>query len=132
MLLGVIVAICTVAGGAHGAEASTRKPGVARKDAGARKDLRPAAEVVGRVVDAFGHAVANATVVVTPARPDRTWNAPRTQSDASGRFRFIGLPPGDYVFVALHGEHAGGVSPVMPVERTLEVVLVVGNTVISA
>ena len=127
MLAGVIVAICTVAGSGHRAEATASRPAAVRKD----RDVRPAA-VIGRVVDAFGRAIANATVVATPASPGRGLVAPRTQSDAAGRFRFVGLPPGDYIFVAIHGEHAGSVSPAMPVERGLEVVLVVGADVISA
>jgi hypothetical protein len=140
MLLGVIVAACTITAAPPAKEANdarhARAVDVARRPTvPPRRDLRlPSirpAEVVGRVVDAFGRTVANVTVVATPALPGGSWLAPRTHSDRLGRFHFVGLPPGDYVFVALHGDHAGGVSPVMPVDDVLEVTLVVGDSVIS-
>ncbi len=135
MLLGVIVAVCTIAGGSHRTEASaSRKPTPVRPDvktADARIAVK-SAEVIGRVVDALGQVVGNTTVIATPANPSASALAPRTHSDHLGRFHFVGLPPGDYIFVALHGEHAPSVSPVMPVAKLLEVVLVVGDAVISA
>ena len=35
----------------------------------------------------------------TPANPRASALAPRTHSDHLGRFHFVGLPPGDYIFV---------------------------------
>ncbi|MBE7448793.1 MAG: carboxypeptidase regulatory-like domain-containing protein [Kofleriaceae bacterium] len=96
-----------------------------------------AGTVVGRVVDALGNAVADVTVVATPGWIGATPPAhplPTTLSDRTGRFQFVGLPPGDYIFVTLHGIHASSVSPVMPVDRhgALEVVLIVGGPTIPA
>ncbi len=142
-IAGIVVALCTLTSEPQHAEASTGGGAAAR----ARK-AKPAIEqvrrvevpsVVGRVVDALGNAVADVTVVATPsfisgkasAQP-----APRARTDRAGRFSFVGLPPGEYVFVTIHGAHPSSVSPAMPVvgneRRGLDVVLIVGGTVLSA
>lgn len=79
------------------------------------------AEVVGQVVDLDGKAMAGVTVLATRARPDGREH-PRVESDRDGKFRFA-LPPGEYVFVALHRRLAG-LTPPMQVVKALEVVLV--------
>jgi hypothetical protein len=63
-----------------------------------------ATEVSGTVRDAAGHAVSGATVLIIPAAPE-FWTRVsrrfgRTVSDAGGRYRYRGLPPGDYRVVA--------------------------------
>jgi len=128
MLAGVVLAaVCSMSSPSRSDAASHR----ARP---AHRETRPAqpSQVVGRVVDALGNAVAGATVLATPAHPGPARAVPRTQSDQLGRFHFVGLPPGEYVFVALHGDHAGGLSPAMPVERALEVVLVLDERRVAA
>jgi hypothetical protein len=141
-IAGILVALCTLTSEPETAEASAgvthahtaRIPAVVKH---ARAVQTPS--VVGRVVDALGNAVANVTVVATPGvdgTPVTTHPAPRTRTDRLGRFRFVGLPPGEYVFVTIHGVHAATVSPAMPVDgkssHGLEVVLIVGGTVLSA
>lgn len=87
------------------------------------------AQVVGRVVDHQGQAVAGVTIVATHA--DRRGPAPRrVKSDRDGQFRFA-LPPGEYVFVALDRELTGA-TPAMAVARALDVVLVVTRAMTSA
>jgi hypothetical protein len=59
----------------------------------------------GRVLDPRGRAVSSATVLAVreaDAAPRRT------VTDADGRFSFPDLPPGSYVFVAIHGNHSPG------------------------
>jgi hypothetical protein len=153
-IAGLIVALCTLTSEPSSAEASAggaghRETTPVRRPAAKpiarpapRHEVRPAiapASVVGRVVDALGNAVADVTVVATPgyigaATPVRP--APRARTDRDGRFRFVGLPPGEYVFVAIHREYAPGVSPTMPVDQRgghgLEVVLIVGGALLTA
>ncbi len=145
-IAGFVMALCTLTSEPQHAEASGRSR--ARDVAPAKRDVRPvarqvhkpeAASVVGRVVDALGNAVADVTVVATPGWLGETTPsqpAPRVRTDGAGRFRFVGLPPGEYIFVTIHGHHAASVSPAMPVDgkgsRGLEVVLIVGGTVLSA
>lgn len=129
MLLGAIVALCTAAGTpARSVHTEPRRPDRLTPRPSATRAI---AAVIGRVIDPVGRAIPNATIIATPAAPRGRLYAPRALSDRMGYFRFDGLPPGDYIFVALHGEHSPGVSPAMPVTRTLEVVLVVGDTEIS-
>lgn len=144
-IAGILVALCTLTSEPQHAEASggatytrtSRIPAAAPYVKRVRAIEAPS--VVGRVVDALGNAVADVTVVATPGvdgTPMSTHPAPRTRTDRLGRFRFVGLPPGEYVFVTIHGVHAATVSPAMPVDgkgsRGLEVVLIVGGTVLSA
>jgi hypothetical protein len=63
-----------------------------------------ASEVTGTVRDAEGHGVAGATVLIIPAAP-QFWTRVsrrfgRTPTDADGRYRYRGLPPGEYRVVA--------------------------------
>lgn len=61
-------------------------------------------EVSGTVRDDDGHAVPGARVLIMPGTPQlRTPSSRRfgmTTSDAAGRFRYRGLPPGEYRIVA--------------------------------
>ena len=152
-LVGIIASLCTLtsepqhaeaAGGPSRVEHERRFTPVVRHEPGPRgsrasaSDTRPRvapASVVGRVVDALGHAVADVTVVATPSEPGSARASTRARTDRSGRFRFAGLAPGEYVFVTIHGAHAASVSPAMPVDASsgeLEVVLIVGGASISA
>jgi hypothetical protein len=142
-IAGILVALCTLTSEPQHAEASGG-PARARETApplvkrvASRRAETPS--VVGRVVDALGNAVADVTVVATPSFVSTKAPAtppPRVRTDRAGRFRFVGLPPGEYVFVTMHGVHAASVSPAMPVDgnerRGLDVVLIVGGTVLSA
>ena len=139
-IAGIVVALCTLTSEPQHAEASSGAA-VRPREKPALKQVRraEAPSVVGRVVDALGNAVADVTVVATPSfigGKASAHPAPRTRTDRTGRFRFVGLPPGEYVFVTIHGVHASSVSPAMPVEaserRGLDVVLIVGGTVLSA
>ena len=148
-IAGILVALCTLTSEPETAEASagvthahvSRSSSFGASGAPVMKRAHAVEtpSVVGRVVDALGNAVADVTVVATPGvdgTPVSTHPAPRTRTDRLGRFRFIGLPPGEYVFVTIHGVHAATVSPAMPVDgkssHGLEVVLIVGGTVLSA
>ena len=142
-IAGILVALCTLTSEPQHAEASE---GAAVRTRPVRSLVQPlqrvakreVPSVVGRVVDALGNAVADVTVVATPSfiSPGTKASAhPRVRTDRAGRFRFVGLPPGEYVFVTIHGLHAASVSPAMPVDnerRGLDVVLIVGGTVVSA
>jgi hypothetical protein len=140
-IAGILVALCTLTSEPETAEASAGVTHARTARIPAVKHARAleTPSVVGRVVDALGNAVADVTVVATPGvdgTPVSTHPAPRTRTDRLGRFRFVGLPPGEYVFVTIHGVHAATVSPAMPVDgkssHGLEVVLIVGGTVLSA
>lgn len=140
-LVGIIASLCTLTSEPQHAEASAGAAHVSpdRRVVVARQEPRPriaTANVVGRVVDALGNAVADVTVVATPSEPGSARASTRARTDRAGRFRFAGLTPGDYVFVTIHGAHGSSVSPVMPVESGnaggLEVVLIVGGSTISA
>lgn len=113
-LLGLAIAVAlpgaAMAGGTRRAPSSASMPGA-----------ECSAEVWGQVVGADGKAVAGVTVLATRARPDGT-AYPKVESDRDGKFRFA-LPPGEYVFVALHQKLAG-LTPAMQVVRALEVMLV--------
>jgi hypothetical protein len=63
-----------------------------------------ASEVSGTVRDAAGHSVSGATILIIPTAPE-FWTRVsrrfgRTVSDADGRYRCRGLPPGEYRVVA--------------------------------
>jgi hypothetical protein len=63
-----------------------------------------ASEVTGTVRDAEGQGVAAAMVLIIPAAP-QFWTRVsrrfgRTSTDAEGRYRYRGLPPGEYRVVA--------------------------------
>lgn len=145
-IAGILVALCTLTSEPQHAEASE---GGAVRSRPARSLLQPIVKrevrraetpsVVGRVVDALGNAVSDVTVVATPSfigGAASAHPAPRVRTDRAGRFRFVGLPPGEYVFVTIHGAHAASASPAMPVDgkhsHGLDVVLIVGGTVLSA
>src|SRR5690242_9661051 len=122
-IAGILVALCTLTSEPETAEASAgvthaRTARIPAAGAPIVKHARAleTPSVVGRVVDALGNAVADVTVVATPGvdgTPVTTHAAPRTRTDRLGRFRFVGLPPGEYVFVTIHGVHAATVSPAM-------------------
>jgi len=140
-IAGILVALCTLTSEPQHAEASGGAVRPREVPPLVKREVRRAdtASVVGRVVDALGNAVADVTVVATPGFAGMTTSAhpaPRVRTDRAGRFRFVGLPPGEYVFVTIHGVHAASVSPAMPVDgkrsHGLEVVLIVGGTVLSA
>jgi hypothetical protein len=92
------------------------------------------AVINGQVVDVDGHAVAGVTVLATRAfskgAPAAGRVHPRVESDRDGKFHFS-LPPGEYVFVALHRELAG-MTPAMRVLHALEVVLIVAAPTVAA
>jgi len=100
------------------AEAAARHATARRHDAAATAPPRPT-RVVGTVVDREGHGIAGARVMARPADGARA--ATDTVTDAAGRFRFVGLPPGDYWFVGIHGGYPIGATPAMPVADRLEV-----------
>jgi hypothetical protein len=140
-IAGILVALCTLTSEPQHAEASGGATRQREAPPLVKREVKAAAtpSVVGRVVDALGNAVGDVTVVATPsfaAANPRAHRAPSVRTDRSGRFRFVGLPPGEYVFVTIHGVHAATVSPAMPVDgghrRGLDVVLIVGGTLLSA
>ncbi|HUQ07341.1 MAG TPA: carboxypeptidase-like regulatory domain-containing protein [Kofleriaceae bacterium] len=147
-IAGILVALCTLTSEPELAEASVggairARPVKAMVQPLMKREVRrtETPSVVGRVVDALGNAVADVTVVATPSflsagGKTTAQAAPRVRTDHAGRFRFVGLPPGEYVFVTIHGVHAATVSPAMPVaggrSHGLDVVLIVGGTVLSA
>jgi hypothetical protein len=63
-----------------------------------------ASDVSGTVVDAEGRGVAHATVLIIPDSPEFRTRVSRrfgrTSTDANGRYRYRGLPPGEYRVVA--------------------------------
>ena len=63
-----------------------------------------ASDVSGTVVDAEGRGVAHATVLIIPDSPEFRTRVSRrfgrTSTDAKGRYRYRGLPPGEYRVVA--------------------------------
>lgn len=65
--------------------------------------------ISGRVIDSQGNGIRNVVVAAAPAPTDggpvRLLNSRPTgaATDASGRYRIFGLPPGDYIAVALTG-----------------------------
>ncbi len=64
-----------------------------------------AGSAAGRLLDAEGHGLEGALVVVAPSdRPDRPW--PPIATDARGGFEFRGLPPGRYALTARAGATA--------------------------
>lgn len=87
--------------------------------------LAPTA-VHGRVADQAGHGIAGALIVPQPTGAFAT--PALAVSDARGQFEFIGLPPGDYCFVAIRLGYAPVASPVMPVEDRLRVAIVLGGS----
>src|SRR5688572_7232826 len=114
-IAGILVALCTLTSEPQHAEASGGGAVRARPVVQplVKREIRRAEtpSVVGRVVDALGNAVADVTVVATPSFLSGSTKsfaqaAPRVRTDRAGRFRFVGLPPGEYVFVTIHGVHA--------------------------
>ena len=85
---------------------------------------RKVTEVVGRVVDAQGRAVGGVLVVPRPtagSAGDPLGGGVLT--DRHGYFRFNGLAPGQYWFIAIHGAYPFGSTPAMPVTDHLEVAI---------
>ncbi len=77
--------------------------------------------VDGVVLDREGHGVAGALVV--PRAPGLGGDplAGGVVTDREGRFHIVGLAPGEYWFVALHGGYPLGTTPAMPVDDRLVV-----------
>jgi hypothetical protein len=93
-------------------------------DSLARTDrARGATEVVGRVVDARGHAVQGVLVVPRPTRGGggRDPLGGGVLTDRGGHFRIVGLSPGQYWFVAIHARYPFGSTPALPVSDRLDV-----------
>jgi hypothetical protein len=88
-------------------------------------------EVIGRVVDGQGHAVAGVSVIAQRTTGDARPAHRTAISDRFGRFRLIGLPPGEYWFIGFHGDHPFGVTPAMPVVDRLEVAITLDQAVIA-
>ncbi len=78
--------------------------------------------VRGAVADPAGHAIAGALIVPRSSNP-RALPA-LAVSDRLGQFEFIGLPPGEYAFVAIHLGYAVAATPAMPVEDRLRVSII--------
>jgi hypothetical protein len=103
-------------------------------------EIRPAAEratqVTGEVIDREGRSVAGATVIARPvAMPVAVGLASRpfeTITDAAGRFRFNGLPPGTYWFIAVHEDYPVGSSPAVPVVDRVEVAIKLDDPPVNA
>ena len=85
--------------------------------------------VLGRVTDRHGRPIHGVMVVATPAHRSLRSSGPEptTVTDDRGRFSLADLAPGRYVFVAIHGRHAAGVSSALPVAAVghteLEIIL---------
>ena len=88
-------------------------------------------EVIGRVVDDKGRAVAGVSVIAQRATDDDQPAHRTAVSDRHGRFRLIGLPPGEYWFIGIHGDHPFGITPAMPVVDRLEVAITLDQAVIA-
>jgi hypothetical protein len=87
-------------------------------------EMRRVTEVVGRVVDASGRAVSGVLGVPRPtagSAGDPLGGGVLT--DRRGYFRFNGLAPGQYWFIAIHGAYPFGSTPAMPVTDHLEVAI---------
>jgi|GEM_PF-2873010 len=123
-LIGLAVAVPSVARAGGTRRAPTRAAVTAAVTAAETSSERASARIDGRVVDVDGKAVAGVTVLATRAHPDGRAHL-RVESDRDGKFHFA-LPPGEYVFVALH-RHLAGLTPAMQVLHALSVVLVVGD-----
>jgi hypothetical protein len=80
--------------------------------------------VQGTVIDREGHGVSGALVVARRAGVSTLGDplATGVTSDRDGRFRIVGLPPGEYAFVALRAG-AIGATPEMPVIDQLVVTI---------
>jgi len=103
----------------------------------ARTEPRPryATEVVGRVVDGEGHGIAGVSVIATPVASTLTSPHPAgacVVTDRLGRFRLVGIPPGDYWFIGIHGDYPFGMTPALPVGDRLEVAITLDLAVQSA
>lgn len=114
-----LVGLALVVGAPHVASAAGTRRALARAT---ERSSQASALIDGQVVDGDGKAMAGVTVLATRAHPDGRAH-PRVESDRDGKFHFA-LPPGEYVFVALH-RNLAGLTPAMHVLRALEVVLVV-------
>ena len=87
-------------------------------------------EVVGDVVDASGQAVAGVLVVARPlsgGAGDPLLGGVLT--DAHGHFRIVGLLPGRYSFVAIHGSYPFGSTVPLPVTDHLDVAITLDDLV---
>ena len=91
--------------------------------AGARPRAQPTL-VDGLVVDREGHGVGGAIVLarLANATPGGDPLAGGVMTDRAGRFHLVGLPAGEYVFVAFLGDQQG-MSPAMPVVDHLHVTI---------
>lgn len=108
-LIGIAVAVGTVAFASQRAHACATD-----------RDTR----VEGVVIDREGHGVAGAFVVARRAGVSTLGDplATGVTTDRDGRFRIVGLPPGEYAFVALRAGAIGG-TPEMPVIDRLVVTI---------
>jgi hypothetical protein len=90
-------------------------------------ELAPAVQLVGRVVDASGTPINGASVFVRAAGGAVVDRLTSVTTDASGRFEYTGLAPGEYTANARKGELASAPSPIVRVGgegEAVEVVLV--------
>ena len=103
-----------------GASAIATSPAIAS----ARRPPAQPTLVDGVVVDREGHGLGGALVVARLANATSAGDplAGGVVADRAGRFRLVGLPPGEYVFVALRGTELGA-TPEMPVVDHLNVTI---------
>ena len=125
---GMLIA-ALVAGSAAPALATTERPRSKRRSAEVTRTDHETL-VWGRVVDRHGRGVAGVSVIATPVVERRPVGR-NVVTDHLGRFRIVGLPPGDYWFIGVHGEHPFGMTPAMPVANRLEVAITLDLQVLS-
>ena len=105
--------------GAATASAANERTRVRRR---AETAVERPTEVFGRVTDRHGRGIAGVSVIATPVTMPRPLGR-AVVTDHLGRFRLVGLPPGDYWFLGIHGEYPFGMTPAMPVADRLEVAI---------
>jgi protocatechuate 3,4-dioxygenase beta subunit len=89
--------------------------------------------VSGTVRDVEGHPVAGISVLAARGDDDAPVASPcRTVTRPDGRFTFVGLPPAPYSFVVLPGLLPAGTSPLLPLQTTLEVDIILDAEPLSA
>jgi hypothetical protein len=132
VVVSVLVALLALGAGVAApaiALASSSDHGTARPYTEER--ARHRTEVVGSVLDEHGRPLAGVSVIATPVTTMRPVG-PATITDAQGHFRIIGLPPGNYWFIGIDGDHPPGMTPALPVGERLEVSITLDLAVITA